>query len=254
MKDSELFNSRDNYWYLPERWKPTHNINYGEDLVCTSCGKDFKSFRPERSRRWCPSCWQQHCLSVEEMEKEFAILKHKLSFEHALRKMELSVGVFEIEDMTASISAIKEMFDIKPDAFKSSYEIITAIFLYDDDIFFKLNHKVLNYEIDFFLPDEHICLEIDGAWHNTDAQKIKDGKRDILVREELGADWETVRIPTKLIDRHPERIIEAMISLSDKQRKTRRKHNGMLPENYSQTTKAYYNSICPDVLAKVYKK
>jgi very-short-patch-repair endonuclease len=132
---------------------------------------------------------------------------------------------------------------MKPDAFKSSEEIVTAISLYEQGYFFKINYKILKYTVDFYLPDEKIILEIDGVHHDIGNCRAKDGRRDVDLRNELGYEWEIVRIPTNYVNRYPTKIGEAAEQLAWKQRELRSKNHGMLPHNYSKSVKAYYEDV-----------
>ena len=103
------------------------------------------------------------------------------------------------------------------------------------------------------MPDDNICLEIDGGFHDMPSVRKRDGKRDVEIRHELGAEWETVRIPTNYVEKYPEKIVDSIFEIADKQRELRKKHNGMLPENYSKSTKAYYGSLSSYVKQTVRK-
>lgn len=232
----------------------TSSVPYGEKQTCIKCGKEYMAFRTIRSRHLCPDCWNKHTAEHEEVLKEYLEKQSILRHEMAIRKIELSKGDFLMSDIQEAVDNVWQMELIKPEAFKSTAEVITAIFLFYESYYYKINHQVLKYYIDFYLPDEKICLEIDGGLHDLGNKRAKDGRRDVQIREYLGKEWETVRVPTKLVYTYPDRISEAMMTLADKQRELRKKYNGMLPENYSKSTKAYYNMVCPDELVRVYKK
>lgn len=210
---------------------------------CDMCGEDFKSTLSVMQRQFCPSCMEKHLNEHERLVKEYAALKIKIMHETAIRKLEKSHGGFCMRDLYDSIKAVEEMESISPDSFLSADEIITAILLYDQGFFFKINHKILAYKVDFFLPDEKIVLEVDGYAHDLKGHRTKDGKRDVDIRKELGYEWEIVRIPTKYIEKEPMKVCDAMLEIANKQRELRKKYNGMLPENYSKSTKAYYSKL-----------
>ena len=193
-------------------------------------------------RCFCPKCFEKHQRDHDALVAEYSATKVKIMHEVALRKMEKSYSIVfsEIED---AIKAIEEMERMKPEAFLSADEIITAIMLYSQGYFFKINHKVLKYKVDFFLPDEKICLEIDGYHHDVGGHRARDGRRDVEIREELGSDWEIVRIPTSYVEKYPAKIGEAAEQLAWKQRELRQKNHGALPNNYSKSVKAYYEDV-----------
>ena len=163
--------------------------------------------------------------------------------ETALRKIEKSFDAYDFREFEEAIKAVEEMEKIRPDAFLSSEEIITAIVLYMQGYDFKINYKILKYKVDFFLPDEKIILEVDSGLHDIGNCRAKDGRRDIELRTELGGEWEVVRINTNLVSRHPLKIGEAAEELANKQRELRKTHGGHLPDNYSKSVKAYYEQV-----------
>ena len=42
---------------------------------------------------------------------------------------------------------------------------------------FRRQHSVGNYILDFYCPEYKLAIELDGEWHNTEEQKLKDDKR-----------------------------------------------------------------------------
>lgn len=106
---------------------------------------------------------------------------------------------------------------------------------------FKINHKVGKYKVDFFMPEEKVCLEVDGGYH--EHSLAKDGKRDIELRDMLGKEWEVIRIPTRWIEKNPAKIPEYIEGVYKKIKEARKKNNGFLPKNFSKTTKAYYEEL-----------
>lgn len=166
------------------------NYAYKEKFKCVACGKEVEFSHIEPMERvFCDKCKKEHIESHKKLVERYAKIKLQVMHENALREMEKSCKCY-MNDMLDSIDFVRQMEIESPESFFSISEIITAIILVDNDIRFKINHKILNYKIDFFIPDMHICLEVDGGFH--DFRLAKDGKRDIEIRKELGEKWETI--------------------------------------------------------------
>lgn len=163
--------------------------------------------------------------------------------ETAIKKIETCKQGFCFCDIEESVNAIKEMEKIKPDLFNSASEIVAAIGLYHENFFFKINHKVLDYAVDFYMPDEKICLEIDGGMHDIGNTRYKDGRRDIEIRNALGNEWEVVRISTNYSDKFPFNIGNKAVEMAKRQQELRRKNQGHLPRGYSKSVDAYYAKV-----------
>ena len=83
--------------------------------------------------------------------------------------------------------------------FDSSAEIMVAVELTKSHIPFKHHEKIAGYEVDFFLPDEKIILEVDGIiYHNTTVETDK--YRDNQILNYLGSDYRVVRVLDKSIN------------------------------------------------------
>lgn len=231
-----------------------YDENYKKDFPCIGCGKlvTYEKHRP-KTRVYCDECLKKHIKEHEEKVKEYLKIKVDIMHENAIRKMEKADYVFMI-DYQDAIEAVRQMELMKPEAFLSAEEIIMAIILYEEGYMFKINHKILKYKVDFYIPEEKVILEIDSGMHDIGKCRAKDGRRDIELRNYLGTKWETVRIPASYVEKYPEKVVPAMIEIANKQRKLRAEHNGLLPTWYSKSTKAYYESISPDVMRKIYKK
>lgn len=210
---------------------------------CSCCGKEFKNTQGSTYRSRCNSCIEKDIERLGKIAAEIATLKMQLMHENAIRKIETCRHAFRFCDLLESIAAIEEMEKMKPESFNSASEIVAAIGLYHEGFFFKINHKMLTYTIDFYMPDEKICLEIDGDMHDIGNTRYKDGRRDIELRNALGSEWEVVRIPTTYSDRFPFNIGDRAIEVANKQRELRKKNQGHLPRGYSKSVDAYYAKV-----------
>lgn len=219
------------------------NPKYFRIEKCICCGKEFKATQSHTYRQRCNDCIEKADKKMLELGHQMALIKMQMMHENALRKIEISKDSFRFSDITDAVSAIEEMEKMSPRSFKSSSEIVVAIGLYHEGFFFKVNHSVSRYSVDFYMPDEKICLEIDGDIHDIGNTRFKDGKRDVELRIELGGEWEVVRMSTDYSDKHPFCIGEKAISIADRQRELRKKNQGHLPRGYSKTVDAYYAKV-----------
>lgn len=216
--------------------------------ICWKCGKKI----PQEeffgnSRRFCERCEEQHLSDYQTVVTEYSVLKTKVMFERAMRIMEKArVNMTKYKRFA---NAVQRHAESNPGQYFSSYEMIVAVILLSADYDFEMNKKIGNYRTDVYIPDLHICLEIDGERHKH--SKKEDGQRDINIRQLLGWEWEIVRIPTKYIDENPEKIIEAMNAVYSKKKELRGKNNGILPEYYSGREKAAYSDVTLYVKRKV---
>ena len=67
-------------------------------------------------------------------------------------------------------------------------------------------YPILNYRVDFALPDEHLVIELDGHdYHKTKEQRTSDAKRERDLKE-LG--WYVIRFTGTEIYRDVEKCVE----------------------------------------------
>ena len=91
-----------------------------------------------------------------------------------------------------------------------------------------MQEKIGKYRVDFLIPSLKIVLEIDGVTH---ADRLYyDRDRDKYIREELGKEWEVVRIKTEYVEQNAEMLVEAIKSIRREKQKLRAEYGGALPE------------------------
>lgn len=205
---------------------------------CWKCGETIcKDDLQGQSRRYCAKCYDQYTEEYKPIVAQYSILKNRVMFERAMRMME-KAGADMTRFRKYAIAVMNHSRD-NPEQYLSAYEMIAATVLLEAGYDVRMNFKVLGYRVDILIPELHIALEIDGERHKY--KKAEDGKRDVEIRGHLGKLWEVIRIPTKYIDEHPDRIPEAIKSLYDQKKEIREKNNGFLPETYSKREKMYYS-------------
>ena len=206
-------------------------LSYREDeelLMGTS------ELNASKSRFFCPECFKRRNERFDMMRDEYAVLKKRLMFERALRTLEKqTVDIYEYKDI---IDDMAEYIEKNPEKFDSQHEMIAAIILVDNAVRTKMQYKIGPYRVDFYIPEYKIILEIDGDFHRNNL--YRDNQRDIKIREELGNEWETVRIGTKYIEKNAKSLVDAMIAIRDEKKKLRATHNGYLPEWYAERNTA----------------
>lgn len=206
---------------------------------CWNCGKEIAADEFfGQGRRFCSACEEQHAADYKAYLNEYLIAKSRIMFERAMRYMEKAQCAMTRYKKFAK--AVERHSAVYPELYRSSDEMIAAIVFLEAGYDFDMNHKVGNYVVDMFVPQMHVCVEIDGERHQY--KKKADCERDIEIRKRLGALWEVIRIPTECIEKNPEKLVEAVKALYDLRKKEREKNGGILSEHYSQREKAAYAS------------
>lgn len=174
-------------------------------------------------RCYCDKCFKNHISEIREDNKLYVKLKKKRMYENAVDNLEhQKLSFIEYEE---AIKAVGEYVAEHPDKFDSSYEMIAAIILIHNRVHCKMQYKVGKYQVDFLLPEERIVLEIDGEIHRD--RKNFDTRRDAYIKKELGSDWHIVRIKTELLDKHADRLWDAIEKVID-YRECGKVYNGAL--------------------------
>lgn len=211
-----------------------------QNQICWVCGEVIPqdNFFGD-GRRFCEKCERAHVDRYKGIVNEYAMLKNRVMFERAMRMME-KAGC-EMSKYKRFARAVERHSAENPTLYRSSDEMIAAVVLLEAGYDFEMNKKVGKYTVDIFIPAMCVCLEIDGDRHQY--SKKRDGERDVDMRHLLGSKWETVRIPTKYIEKEPWKIAQAIKSVYDLKKETRSKNNGLLPETYSSMVKGYYDGL-----------
>lgn len=212
-------------------------------VTCWYCGT-FGSTDEQNNvvRFFHDECREKYESEKQERLNKYISLKVQVMHERALRLLEKqNVNIEEYYD--ESIAVCEKALE-EPNKFLSSHEMIAAMELLRNEIRFKKEHKILNHRVDFLIPRYKVVLEIDGHLHSY--KKISDSKRDIAILNVLNKEdsgWEVVRIPTKRIEQNVQKLIPAIITISNYKREQRAKNGGLLPSNFSSRDKEYYEMI-----------
>lgn len=160
----------------------------------------------QRVRCYCDECAEKVKEQRKADEEEYIRLKKKQMFNTALDTLE-SQNVM-IYKLRPAIDKVEEYLTANPDKFDSSYEVLTAIILINAGIKFQMQKKILRYQVDFYIPSHKVILEIDGDRHKH--RKTYDRERDDRILEEIGLEWNIIRIQTDNLDKNAIRLVKAV--------------------------------------------
>lgn len=186
-------------------------------------------------RCYCDSCFSKVETERRESKEQYLRLKKALMLERAIRLLEKQ-GV-DIYDYKEEIETVSEYINENLDKFDSADEIVACIILLWNRVQAKPQYKIGKHRVDFYIPEHKIILEIDGYMHKHIT--YEDSQRDITIREQLGDDWEVVRIGTEHIESKAELLWQAVLTMRDYKRKLRKDNYGELPEWFSERTKSH---------------
>lgn len=183
------------------------------------------------SQRWyCEDCFNRIAQERKTDRVEYIRLKKKLMFERAVRLLERQE--LDLYDYKEALEAVNELSVENPNWFDSAHEMVAAAIIIDNEIAAKHHYSVAGYEVDFFIPELKIVLEIDGYLHEHSISK--DRKRDIKIRQALGKEYEIIRIGTKYLEENAELLIEAAKTMRKEKQKIRKSNGGEIPEWFSK--------------------
>lgn len=220
----------------------TEEVRIKEKLTCWRCGKEVIVDTTKRTvRAYCSDCKDKKAKEIEKLTNDYLVLRSKVMFENAMKCLEKQN--IDMDYYREACDVIKELVDSKPSMFDSMNEITACIQLINDEVEIKPQYKIKNYRVDILLPTLKVALELDGQSHIGANKVLYDAKRDIDIINELGNGWEVIRVKNSFIEKKISCLLEA-IKAEYKQRKLYREHyNGILPDNYSDYTKALYRDI-----------
>lgn len=211
-----------------------------EKFKCWMCGRSIEFYTEPIERVYCNACKIRKNNKHKELIREYAALKVRIMHENALRIMEKSQKCY-MHEYLESANRIYEMALDNTEAFMSAHEMIVGMVLDNYGIGYESNHKILNYRVDFYIPEFKVFLEVDGDQHRH--RFDYDNKRDIQIRKELGSEWESIRIPTKYIEENPEKIPDAIEEMAKEKRRLRKKFGGYMPYGFSKRDNRNYRRV-----------
>lgn len=211
-----------------------------EYFKCWRCGKEVPFTYEPRRTVYCKECEEKHIEEHNQLIKEYATLKIRVMHDNALRIMEKSEKCYMHEYEESAKHVLQKALE-NTENYMSAHEMVVGIILNNYKYYYEPNFKILNYRVDFYIPEFKVCLEVDGAQH---AHKLEyDSRRDIDIRNVLGSDWEIVRIKTGYIEENPEKIVDAIEALAKEKRRLRKKNNGIMPYGFSKRENVLYEAV-----------
>ena len=185
-------------------------------MECWTCGKlatttlvrtVYETKEPTRFLRcYCEECAKKVYAQNKADEKEYVRLKKKQMLNSALCNLESqNVDMYKLKP---AIEKVQTYIENYPDKFDSSYEMLAAIILIDNGVKFQMQKRILNYQVDFCIPSHKIILEVDGERHKSN--KSYDRERDEKIIDEMGYDWNIIRIGTDNLDKKATKLIKAI--------------------------------------------
>lgn len=208
-------------------------------MICWECGNEF-AWKGDYERYYCCEKCKEEAVKRVAKEKELYI-KYKFlnMYETALRLLEGKTTRFSSHKKAAE--TVYRVGVEHPAAFDSSDEILATIVFLTSGYRVQTQVKIENYRVDCFLLKQKTIVEIDGETHAS--KSLYDSNRDKKIREILGPEWEIVRIPTKLLRKNPEMLIEAVRESRREKVRVRRENGGIIPAYYSKQRKAVMQKI-----------
>lgn len=206
---------------------------------CWECGHPINVKREPDVRLFCDECRQVYLDRKKDDLSQYLQLKMKVMHERALRILEKQGALMYLYQEASEV--ILEYALNSVDKFASAHEMIAAMELIRNEIKIKIQHPIGKYKADIYIESLKSIVEIDGYMH--EHSQVKDSKRDIDIRQTLGAEWETVRIPTKYIEQNVKQLIPAIRTIKKYKQQLRKDHSGILPDTYSIREKQHYKQL-----------
>ena len=203
-------------------------------MLCWECGREDGYKDPDTQRHYCKECESAEQERRESDKANYVKYKFLNALETAARNLENKTENFYAYKKT--YETIKSAGLSAPAAFDSSDEILAAIILISSGYRVKTQAKIDRYRVDILLEKQKTIVEIDGEHH--DFRVYYDSNRDKKIRELLGAEWEVVRIPTKLLRQNPEALVVAIREVRKEKVRVRQENGGIIPAYYSRQAAA----------------
>lgn len=201
---------------------------------CWNCESLVSVPRKINTRIFCEGCREEYDKAKAEVLDEYLEKKILVMWERAVNNIEKQEKC-SMADYYDEAHYVKELALKDYNKFQSSAEMMAAMELLRKRVKTKVQHKILKYRVDFYLPELKIILEIDGKLH--DFRQKKDSNRDVAILAELNANdkgWEITRIPTKYLEENLSQLVPAILALKKEKQKLRRANNGFIPASFSR--------------------
>lgn len=171
-------------------------------VPCDVCGKHINTTRYNTAKIYrCYTCENKRAvdnnkikkLAIERVEFEES-QESGVDYDHYHR---FESAVWNLEPKY--LFAIQEAEKFR-DKFGSVPEVLACVELLYIGARVIPQQKVGSYSVDFCLPDEKVVIEIDGSLYH--ANKDKEYRRDLVLMNALGSNWEIKHIPAESVKKN----------------------------------------------------
>lgn len=170
-------------------------------IPCSKCGRlvGRRALSLKRSYM-CEYCKTAKKKKWQVVEKELSErifdeltiqTKAEIKFDKAVQKM------FEKRDDKEKYNKAIRLAKTRCELYGSVPEIFVAIELLHQGYKIIPQQKVAKYRLDFVIPDKRVVIEVDGKIFHSD--QAKEAEKDFVVKNNLGAGWRILHIPTDYI-------------------------------------------------------
>lgn len=170
-------------------------------IPCSKCGRLVGRHALSLKRTYmCEYCKTAKKKKWQAVEKELSErifdeitiqTKAEIKFDKAVQK------IFEKRDDKEKYSKAIRLAKTRCELYGSIPEIFVAIELLHQGYKIIPQQKVAKYRLDFVIPDKRVVIEVDGKIFHSD--QAKEAEKDFVVKNNLGAEWRILHIPTDYI-------------------------------------------------------
>ena len=170
-------------------------------IPCSKCGRLVGRRALSLKRTYmCEYCKKAKKKKWQAIEKELSErifdeitvqTKAEIKFDKAVQKM------FEKRGDKEKYSKAIRLAKTRCELYGSIPEIFVAIELLYQGYKIIPQQKVAKYRLDFVIPDKRVVIEVDGKIFHSD--QAKEAEKDFVVKNNLGAGWRILHIPTDYI-------------------------------------------------------
>ena len=175
---------------------------YGRRLYsvpCDVCGRHFQTTTYNTSNVYrCYTCENKRAVDGAKIKK---LAKEKMEIKEAEQAGIDYVHYHRFESAVWNLSP-KYYFAIEEAAkFKSKFDSVPEVLACVELLYIGArvipHQKVSCFIVDFCLPDEKVIVEIDGSLYHQNVDK--EFRRDLVLKNALGSDWEIKHIPAETL-------------------------------------------------------
>lgn len=171
---------------------------------CHVCGSAVPSWNYLRGVKYtCPDCKKYLAeISVRQKGDKQKEKKYREAVKRIRKVSQLELYEFAMKQVLSQLE--------KPGWYQSTEEIMVALELIRRNVTAYHQVRVLDYCVDFILPQFKVVLEIDGAVFHGKEKKPAEALRDELICQAFGDGWQVIRIRTENINTNVTKLMPAI--------------------------------------------